>query len=293
MTRHRPFPVFAVLLATAAIVVGACGSSNGTARQRAARIEWPGAIGRPGQPGHSPRPLGASLPTSRRTPRAAPRDPARARLPSQPADRDHDRPGLLLARRLARQRLASSPVLREVPAHQSVATAAVNAVARRSDDAVRAAAPSRLAIPDGSQLLDLSISGGVATVDLSDEFESGGGSASVMARLGPDGLHPDPVPDGQVRRLPVRGRDPARCSAARASSSTSPSTRADYTDLLPDIWVDRPAFNAAIGNPAHVTGTRTSSRPRSGSRSSTPPARRSPTSRSWPAAAPAAAGPST
>ena len=33
-----------------------------------------------------------------------------------------------------------------------------------------------------------------------------------------------------------------------------PSTRADYTDLLPDIWVDRPAFNAAIGNPARVTG---------------------------------------
>ena len=32
------------------------------------------------------------------------------------------------------------------------------------------------------------------------------------------------------------------------------STRADFIDLLPDIWVDRPAFNAAIGNPAHVTG---------------------------------------
>ena len=29
MTRHRPFPVVAVLLATAAIVVAACGSSNG------------------------------------------------------------------------------------------------------------------------------------------------------------------------------------------------------------------------------------------------------------------------
>jgi hypothetical protein len=31
-------------------------------------------------------------------------------------------------------------------------------------------------------------------------------------------------------------------------------SRADYVALLPDIWVDRPAFSAAIGNPAHVTG---------------------------------------
>ena len=31
--------------------------------------------------------------------------------------------------------------------------------------------------------------------------------------------------------------------------------RADFVSLLPDIWVDRPAWNAAIGNPAHVTGS--------------------------------------
>ena len=38
-------------------------------------------------------------------------------------------------------------------------------------------------IPAGTRLLGLTISKGVATVDLSSEFESGGGSASMFARL--------------------------------------------------------------------------------------------------------------
>ncbi|MEA2577258.1 MAG: hypothetical protein QOD78_846, partial [Chloroflexota bacterium] len=33
-----------------------------------------------------------------------------------------------------------------------------------------------------------------------------------------------------------------------------PQSRFDYEQLLPDIFVDRPAFGAAIGNPARVNG---------------------------------------
>ena len=72
-----------------------------------------------------------------------------------------------------------------------------------------------------------------------------------------------------------------------------PVGRADFEDQLPSIFVDRPAFGAALGNPGASPATRTSSRRRSGSRSSTRPARRSSTSRSWRRAAPAAAGRST
>src|SRR5262249_15021361 len=39
------------------------------------------------------------------------------------------------------------------------------------------------------------------------------------------------------------------------ASPTKATGRADYVALLPDIWVDRPAWGAAIGNPAHVTGS--------------------------------------
>src|SRR4029079_15925275 len=34
-----------------------------------------------------------------------------------------------------------------------------------------------------------------------------------------------------------------------------PVGRSDYVQLLPAIWVDRPAYGAAIGHPAHVTGS--------------------------------------
>ena len=33
-----------------------------------------------------------------------------------------------------------------------------------------------------------------------------------------------------------------------------PQTRSDYENMLPEIFVDRPAYGAAIGNPARVTG---------------------------------------
>jgi hypothetical protein len=33
-----------------------------------------------------------------------------------------------------------------------------------------------------------------------------------------------------------------------------PQTRADFVDLLPSVFVDRPAYGAAIGNPARITG---------------------------------------
>ena len=39
------------------------------------------------------------------------------------------------------------------------------------------------AIPAGTRLLGLSIAGQIATVDLSSEFESGGGATSVLGRL--------------------------------------------------------------------------------------------------------------
>jgi hypothetical protein len=34
-----------------------------------------------------------------------------------------------------------------------------------------------------------------------------------------------------------------------------PQARNDYEELLPDIWVDRPAWGAAFGNPGRVTGS--------------------------------------
>jgi hypothetical protein len=110
------------------------------------------------------------------------------------------------------------------------------------------------AIPTGSQLLDLTIASGVATVNLSSEFESGGGSASVQTRLGQVVYTVTQFPSVTSVLFQIEGR------AASAFSSQGvvldkPVGRVDYVQLLPAIWVDRPAYGAAIGNPAYVTGS--------------------------------------
>jgi germination protein M len=77
------------------------------------------------------------------------------------------------------------PVLREIPATKGVASAAMTALLAGPSPKEAAATPAiSTTVPAGTQLLGLSITNGVATVDLSSEFETGGGSASVLGRLG-------------------------------------------------------------------------------------------------------------
>ena len=57
-----------------------------------------------------------------------------------------------------------------------------------------------------------------------------------------------------------RGRSGSRASASRVFSGEGivldrAQTRADSEGVLPAIFVDRPAYGAALGNPGRVTGT--------------------------------------
>jgi hypothetical protein len=143
-------------------------------------------------------------------------------------------------------------VLREIPATKGVASAAVKALLAGPTDAEGNREIST-AVPDGSQLLSLSVADGVATVDLSGEFESGGGSASVLTRLGQMVYTLTQFPTVKSVVFQIEG-ETRHVFSSEGVVLDKPVTRADYVDLLPAIWVDRPAFNAAIGNPAHVTG---------------------------------------
>lgn len=54
-----------------------------------------------------------------------------------------------------------------------------------TDDEVNAQSPPfSTDVPEGTTLLDIAVAGGVATVDLSGEFDDGGGSFTMFARLG-------------------------------------------------------------------------------------------------------------
>ena len=127
MNRHRPFPAIAVLLATAAIVVAACGSSNGPLGSVPPASNGPEPSVDLGSPDIHARPVGRAV---RRAVGRAERlrrpglEPGAVPVP----DRHDDRPGLLLPRRPARQRRASSPSSARFPATKSVATAAITAL---------------------------------------------------------------------------------------------------------------------------------------------------------------------
>jgi hypothetical protein len=108
-------------------------------------------------------------------------------------------------------------------------------------------------IPEGTRLLGLTIANGVATVNLSKEFESGGGSASVLGRLAQVVYTLTQFPTVKSVSFELDGQ-PVTTFSGEGIVLAHPVGRADYTDQLPAIWVDRPAWGAAIGNPARVAG---------------------------------------
>jgi spore germination protein GerM len=144
------------------------------------------------------------------------------------------------------------PVLRDVPATKAVATAAVTALLAGPNGQEQASRISTV-IPAGTQLLGLSIANGVATVDLSREFESGGGSASVLGRLAQVVYTLTQFPSVTSVLFEVEGRE-VHAFGGEGAVLDGPVGRSDYESVLPAIFVDRPAWGAGLGNPARVSG---------------------------------------
>ncbi|MEX0698910.1 MAG: GerMN domain-containing protein [Acidimicrobiia bacterium] len=72
------------------------------------------------------------------------------------------------------------PVYREAPATGDQATSAVELLLQGpTPDEIAGIPAMYTAIPEGTTLLGLRVDAGVATVDLSGEFDDGGGSASM------------------------------------------------------------------------------------------------------------------
>ncbi len=146
------------------------------------------------------------------------------------------------------------PVLREVPKTQAVATAAMRQLLAGPNAKERAASPALVTtVPGGTQLLGLSITDGVATVNLSREYESGGGSASMFGRLSQVVYTLTQFSTVQGVLFKLDGQ-PVTIFGGEGLILDHPVGRADYHDQLPAIFVDRPAWGAALGNPGKVTG---------------------------------------
>jgi hypothetical protein len=146
------------------------------------------------------------------------------------------------------------PVLREIPETRGVARAAMVALLAGPKGAEVESRPALYtAIPDGTRLLGIDIDGRTATVDLSGEFASGGGSYSVLARLA-QVVYTLTQFSTVDRVLFELDGEPVTTFSSEGVILDGPVNRADYRDLLPAIFLDRPAWGAAGGNPMRISG---------------------------------------
>lgn len=145
------------------------------------------------------------------------------------------------------------PVLRVVPESAAVATAAMEALLAGPTNSEAGDRTITSAIPDGTSLLGIAIKNGVATVDLSTEFDSGGGTASMQYRLAQVVYTLTQFSTVKSVVFQIDG-ETVTVFSSEGIILDGPVGRADYYDQLPAIFVDRPAYRAAIGNPAKVSG---------------------------------------
>jgi germination protein M len=155
------------------------------------------------------------------------------------------------------------PVLREVPRTKAVATAAMTELLEGPTAAELAASPAlSTTVPRGTRLLGISIERGIATVDLSGEFESGGGSRSTLGRLAQVVYTLTQFPTVDRVAFRIDGR-PATVFGSEGIVLDGPVGRIDdarfgatmFEDVLPSIFVDRPAWGAALDSAGQVTGS--------------------------------------
>ncbi len=110
------------------------------------------------------------------------------------------------------------------------------------------------AIPEGTELLGVDIAGGVATVDLSEEFGTGGGSLSMMSRVAQVVFTLTQFPTVDSVAFSMEG-EPVTALGGEGLLLEAPQTRADWEDLSPAILVESPLPFAQVTSPLQVTGT--------------------------------------
>jgi germination protein M len=144
-------------------------------------------------------------------------------------------------------------VHRTEPFTSRVGSAAVSALLRGPTVAERNAGVST-AVPADVDLLGLTIEDGVASVDLADAYESGGGSLSMFLRLAQltYTLTQFPTVDGVA--LSLDGRRVGSISGEGVIVD-HPLTRAEYRKYLPAILVETPAIGERATSPITVAGT--------------------------------------
>lgn len=246
--RRSIFPI--LVLSGLAIVAAACSTSGGLGQ-----VPTTPPTGAPsiesGPPDETPTPSVSPSPTESGGPSTGPSTgPSGSPSPSTPVETMVVRAYYVLNGPVGVAGLV--PTLRVVPKTAGVARAAMDALLDSSKILDKYPQIST-AIPSGTKLLGISIKNSIATVDLSREFESGGGSASAFNRLGQVVYTLTQFSTVRSVLFQVEG-ETVTTFGSEGIVLEGPQARADFRDQLPTIFVDRPAYGAAAGNPVRVTG---------------------------------------
>jgi germination protein M len=244
---NRPTAVVLILLAIVALVAVGC-SAVGSGGTLTPRSPDTGTI----EPG-SPEP---SAPAPSDEPSVEPSEPPVSEAPTAtPTPTPTEAPsGATSVKIYLFMDGTLVPVRRQVDATRAVGRAALNELFEGpTANEAAASPPLTTSVPDGTILLGLDIADGLATVDLSREFETGGGSASMFGRLAQVVYTLTQFPTVDRVAFQLDG-EPVTVFSGEGIVLDSPSTRDDYEAFLPQIFVERPTWGATLGNPVRVTG---------------------------------------
>ena len=142
---------------------------------------------------------------------------------------------------------------RVVPKTQQTGAAAMKALLEGPTAAEKDAGMSS-AIPAGTTFLGLQIKDGIATVDLSVEYGSGGGSLSMFTRLAQVVFTLTQFPTVEGVRFKLDG-ELIDMLGGEGIIVDEPVDREDYEDMSPAILVESPTVGATVGSPMRITGT--------------------------------------
>lgn len=146
-----------------------------------------------------------------------------------------------------------APVRRHVPATKEVAKAAMQELIAGPTGEEKAA-DFGTTIPDKTLFLGVALNDSVATVDLSKEYESGGGTMSMSARLGQVVYTLTQFPSIESVLFKLDGK-PIEVFSGEGLILDHPLTRADYEYVTAPIHVDSPAYGDTVASPLRVYGT--------------------------------------
>jgi germination protein M len=144
-------------------------------------------------------------------------------------------------------------VTRTEKATPRVGSAAVEALLEGPSAAERSAGVESQ-IPGGTQFLGLAIDEGIATVDLTSEYEAGGGTASMTMRLAQVVCTLDQFPTVKGVLFKLDG-SPIDVLGGEGIVVDHPLRCANYSDLLPVILVTGPSIGQTVSNPVTVSGS--------------------------------------